>query len=175
MAKYRKMLVDINAPYLQSLMRIIETQSNKTISLWCIGYAKKHILPLWDKDNPNDLRPASALNAAFDYLDGKTVLSDVKKLIKECRVAAKENEVKPIALGAARTIDACSSSVYNPSASLGLALYGSLTLAYAKKGIDASWESLELLAIKECGKMEAALIEIAIQNKPNPAKIKWGC
>ena len=31
MPKYRKMLSDVNAPYLQSLMRLIKTQSKKPV------------------------------------------------------------------------------------------------------------------------------------------------
>ncbi|MDR0794857.1 MAG: hypothetical protein LBE79_02205 [Tannerella sp.] len=34
MKKYRKMLSDINAPYLQSLMKLIETQSKTTLANW---------------------------------------------------------------------------------------------------------------------------------------------
>jgi hypothetical protein len=37
MKKYRKMLSDINAPYLQSLMKLIETQSKTTLAHWSIN------------------------------------------------------------------------------------------------------------------------------------------
>ncbi|MDR3001832.1 MAG: hypothetical protein LBU89_11280, partial [Fibromonadaceae bacterium] len=61
MKKYRKMLSDINAPYLQSLMRLIETQSKTTLANWSIDYARKNILPIYEKACPNDERPKNTL------------------------------------------------------------------------------------------------------------------
>ena len=175
MAKLRKMLSDINAPYIQSLMRLIETQSKETIAKWCIGYAEKDLLPLWEEIYPDDHRPANALKAAQGYLAGEIKLPDVKIQINECRNAAREAEGSPIAQGAARTIDACSSSVHNSAGSLALALYGALTIAYYKAGTNAPWPVLEESAAEECVRMEAALRSITIENELNPAKIKWGC
>jgi hypothetical protein len=41
MPKLRKILGnDMNAPYLVSLMSLIETQSKETIARWCVSYAK---------------------------------------------------------------------------------------------------------------------------------------
>lgn len=64
MAKARKMLSDCNAPYIQSLMKLIETQSKSTLAYWAVDYAEQVILPLWCKHYPNDRRPQNALAAA---------------------------------------------------------------------------------------------------------------
>jgi len=74
MPKYRKMLSDINSPYLQSLMRLIETQSKTTLADWCIDYAKAYILPIYEKAYFNDLRPRNALDAAKEWLAGRVKL-----------------------------------------------------------------------------------------------------
>lgn len=66
---------------MQSLMRLIETQSKATIDGWCVSYAEKHFLPIYEKSFPEDARPTAALNAARDWLDGKVKLPAVKKLI----------------------------------------------------------------------------------------------
>jgi hypothetical protein len=66
MPKYRKMLNDINAPYLQSLMRLIETQSKITLANWYTGYAEEHILSIYEKSYPNDNRPRNTLTAACE-------------------------------------------------------------------------------------------------------------
>jgi len=81
MKKYRKMLNDINAPYLQSLMRLIETQSKITLASWSIDYAKKYIFPIYNKEYPEDMRPMNALDAAGEWLDGKVKLPYVKNII----------------------------------------------------------------------------------------------
>jgi len=175
MPKLRKMLTDPNADYIQSFMRLIETQSTGTIAMWCIDYASTHILPLWNKEFPADNRPIAALAASMGHLVGALPLAEVKKKIMACRTAAQEAEGKHIAQGAARTIDVAASTVHNPAGSIAIAFYGGLTLAYSKKGLDAPWEELEKAAIEECLKMQDSFTEIMVENEPNPAKIKWGC
>ena len=44
MPKYRKMLNDWQAPYIQSLMRLIETQSKINLANWCLDYAERDSL-----------------------------------------------------------------------------------------------------------------------------------
>lgn len=175
MAKPRKMLGDFDAPYIRSLMELIETQSRPTIASWCVDYARARLLPLWERDFPADTRPADALQAARAYLNGVVKLAKVKERIAGCRSAAREAEGFPIAQGAARTIDASASAAHNPASSLSLALYGALTLAYDQAGMKAPWETLEAVAAAECAKMELALRAVAVKDEPNPAKINWFC
>ena len=169
------MLSDINAPYLQSLMRLIETQSKVTIATWCITYAGKHLLPIYEKQCANDMRPRKALAAAKNYLEGTAKLNEAKLLIKDCRQAARDAEGNPVAQAIARAIDASASAIHNLPASLGIALYGSLGLAYHELGTDEKWEALEKHCAKECAKMEAALRKSSVLNEPNPAKITRHC
>ena len=79
MSKPRKMLGTIEAPYIQSLMRLIETQSKATLANWSLCYAEQEILPIYEKTFPNDGRPKAALMAARDWLDGKMKLPAAKK------------------------------------------------------------------------------------------------
>lgn len=81
MPKYRKMLNDINAPYLQSLMGLIETQSKTTLANWCIDYASAHILPIYENAYPDSMGPKNALAAARDWLVGEVKLPYVKNII----------------------------------------------------------------------------------------------
>ena len=175
MAKLRKMLNDVNADYIQSFMRLIETQSRETIAKWCVGYARTHILPLWAREFPDDMRPAAALTAAVEFLDGNVKLADAKKQILECRTAAREAEGKPVAQGAARTIDAAANAIHNSAGAISIAFYGALTIAYSKVGLDAEWGELEQVAVGECLKMKEDFAGIMIADEPNPAKINWGC
>jgi len=175
MPKLRKMLNDVSADYIQSFMRLIETQSKETIAKWCVSYAKFNILPLWLQEFPQDTRPAETLLAMEEFLNGKLKLADAKKQIKECRAAAREAEGNHIAQGAARTIDAASSTIHNSASAIAIAFYGGLTIAYSQKGLDAPWEVLEQTAIEECLKMQESFAKIAIADEPNPAKIEWNC
>ncbi|MDR2581687.1 MAG: hypothetical protein LBC85_11945 [Fibromonadaceae bacterium] len=176
MKKYRKMLSDINAPYLQSLMKLIETQSKATLAHWSIDYARENILPIYERVLPGDERPKNALDAANEWLAGKVKLPYVKNIIlNECHAAAREAEGNPIAQTVARTCGQAAATIHAPTHSLGLALYGALAVAYNKLGINASWDALVNVAAEECAKMESALRAVAVKNEPNPAKINWNC
>ncbi len=84
------MLSARNAPYIQSLLKIIESQSKTTLLKWVLDYSEKHLLPLWDQYYPEDLRPQKAIAAAFDWLQGKVNFTQVKPKILECHAAARE-------------------------------------------------------------------------------------
>ena len=176
MPKYRKMLSDIDAPYLQSLMRLIETQRKTTLANWGIEYARAYILPIYERAYPEDKRPRNALEAAEEWLAGKVKLPDVKNIIlNECHAAAREAEGNPAAQAAARTCGQAAATIHTPTHSLGLALYGALAVAYDELGVEAGWDALLPAAAEECAKMEAALRAVAVEDEPNPAKINWNC
>jgi len=173
--KYRRMLTDWQAPYIQSLFRLIETQSKTTIANWCVNYAETRLLPIYQKSIPCDLRPESAIIAARKCLDGELKLPEAKKIILECNDAARNAENNPTAQASARAIGQCASTIHAATHSAGLLFYGALAVAYDMLGIDAEWNELLSAAEMECGLMQAALQNIAVENEPNPAKINWKC
>ena len=176
MPKYRKMLSDINAPYIQSLMKLIETQSKMTLANWSIDYSYAKILPIYEKAYPGDARCRHTLDAAKDWIEDKVKLPYVKNIIlNECHAAAREADEKPAAQAAARTCGQAAATIHAPTHSLGMALYGALAVAYDTLGINAQWEKLVEIASEECKNMEAALRKISIENELNPAKINWRC
>lgn len=175
MPKARKMLSDWKAPYIQSLMKLIETQSKSTLAHWAVDYAERVILPLWHEFYPDDLRPQNALNAAREWLSGAIKLPQAKSAILECHAAAREAEGNPVAQAAARTIGQCASTIHSAQHCIGLAFYGALAVAYDRLGTDAPWGHITQCAAEECGRMEAALRAAAVEDEPNPAKINWKC
>lgn len=72
--KLRKTYGDVNAPSTVALMRLIETQGKTTIANWTLDYAEAKILPLFSNHRPDDDRPAHAIAAAREWLDGKVKL-----------------------------------------------------------------------------------------------------
>ena len=176
MAKLRKMLGSASSPYIISLMSLIETQSKMTISNWCMDYAEEHILPIFERECPGDLRPRSAIAAARRWFEGKAKLSEVKQIIlKECHAVARELEDKPAAQAAARACGQASACFHTPTHSLGLAFYGAAAIAYERVGTTEKSEIYDLIAAEECAKMEAALRAVMVEDEPNPAKIDWNC
>lgn len=175
MPKVRKMLSDWDAPYVQLLVRIIETQSKSTLVHWAVDYAEGNLLPLWHKHYPDDRRPQNALDAAREWLSGAIRLPQAKKAILECHAAAREAEANPVAQAAARAIGQSASAIHSPRHCIGLALYGAIAVAYDTLGTQTAWEKLEQCAASACGQMYDALRAIAIDNEPNPAKIDWKC
>jgi hypothetical protein len=175
MKKTRKMLSDWYAPYIQLLVKQIETQSKQTLVKWVLDYAEDVILPIWHKNYPDDLRPQMALEAARSYLAAEIKLPQAKLIIKQCTEAARETDSNPAAQAAARAIGQCASTIYSAGHCIGLPLYGALAVAYDCLGIDTAWEQLEKCAAEECGRMLKALTAISVENEPNPAKIDWKC
>ncbi len=174
--KLRKMLGHADSPYILSLMRLIETQSRATIVRWCLDYAEAEILPIYEKHCPGDLRSRRAIDAARDWLAGKCKFPEVKHIIlNECHDAAREAERDPVAQAAARACGQAAVSIHVQTHSLGMAFYGAAAIAYDRLGTAETPETYDLIAAEECGKMEAALRAIAVENEPNPAKIKWNC
>lgn len=175
MPKARKMLSDWKAPYIQSLMKLIETQSKETLSYWAIEYAQLVILPLWCKCYPHDQRPQNALKAAREWLSGEIKLPQAKPIILECHAAAREAEGNPVAQASARAIGQSASTIHSARHCIGLAFYGAVAVAYEQLGKDAPWIQIEQCAAQECGRMEAALRDVAVKDEHNPAKINWKC
>jgi len=175
MPKTRKMLSDWKAPYIQSLMKLIETQSKSTLAYWAVDYSGRVLLPLWSKHYPDDLRPHNALNVAREWLSGAIKLPQAKSVILECHAAARAADGNPVAQAAARAIGQCASTIHSARHCIGLAFYGALAVAYDRLGTDAPWGQIEHCAAEECGRMEAALRAVAVENEPNPAKIDWKC
>ena len=175
MPKARKMLSDWNAPYIQALMKLIETQSKSTLAHWAVDYAEQSILPLWNKHYPEDQRPQNALHAAREWLSGSIKLPQAKTSILECHAAAREADTNPVAQAAARAIGQCASTIHSARHCIGLALYGALAVAYDTLGKNASWKALEQCAADECWRMLDALQAVSVEDEPNPAKIVWKC
>ena len=175
MAKLRKMLGAADSPYILSLMSLIETQSKTTIGDWCVDYAEKYILNIYEKAFPEDDRLRLAVEAYRSYRKGELKLPELKKAVALTVQAAKEAEKNPAAQAAARTIGQDIGAVYTPTHSLGLAFYGAAAIAYDRVGLEEKPEVYDQIAAQECAKMEEALRACMVENEKNPAKIKWYC
>jgi hypothetical protein len=175
MPKARKMLSDWEAPYIQSLVKLIETQSKVTLAHWAIDYSEKIIWPIWDRRHPHDPRPRNALRAARAWLSGTIKLPPAKAAILECHAAAREAEGNSAAQAAARAIGQCASTIHTARHCIGLPLYGAVAVAYDALGPAAPWAQIEKTAAEECRRMLDALLAVAVENEPNPAKINWKC
>jgi len=174
--KLRKMLGDVNAPSTIALKDLIDTQSKDTIQKWCLGYAENKILPIFEKYCPGDNRPRNAIDAAHDYLNGKVKFILVKDIIlNECHTAARELDSNPTAQAAARAVGQGSAVIHTLTHSLGLFFYAAAAIAYDCVGIDAADEVYTGIAEEVCLDYTNALRAIAVENEPNPAKLKWNC
>lgn len=174
--KLRKMLGKADSPYIIAMMRQIETQSKTTIAVWCMDYAEKHILPIFGKRCPNDPRPAMAIAAARDWLEGRKKLPEVKNIIlNECHAAARELDGDPAAQAAARACGQAAACFHTPTHSLGLAFYGAAAIAYDRLGLEASAAEYDAVAAEECEKMRLSLEAVSVPGEKNPAKINWNC
>ena len=119
MSKTRKMLSDWEAPNIQSLKKLVETQSKPTLAHWAVDYTERVILSLWSKYYPDDLRPQNALSTAQEWLSGAIKLLQAKSAIHEYHVTAREADGNPAAQ-VARTIGQCVSTIHSARYCIGL-------------------------------------------------------
>ena len=174
--KLRKMLGDVYAPSAVALRHLIDTQSKDTIRKWCLAYAESRMLPLFEKHCPGDSRPRMAVEAAHDYLDGKVKFSTVKNIIlNECHAAARELDANPTAQAAARAVGQGTAVVHTLTHSLGLFFYAAAAVAYDRVGLSETDEVYAQIAEEVCLDYTNALRAVAVENEPNPAKLKWSC
>ena len=174
--KPRKTLGDVNSLSAITLRELVDTQSKDIIRIWCLGYAERIVLPIFEKHCPDDSRPRNAVNAARDYLDGKIKFPVVKNIIlNECHAAARELEANPTAQAAARAVGQGTAVVHALTHSLGLYFYAAAAVAYDRIGVDATDEAYAQIAEEVCLDYTDALRAIAVRDEPNPAKLKWNC
>lgn len=174
--KLRKMLGDVNAPSTIALRELIDTQSKNTIRKWCLDYAETKILPIFEKHCPCDNRPRGAVNAAHEYINGKVKFLEVKNIIlNECHAAARELDDNLCAQAAARAVGCGSAVVHTLTHSLGLAFYAAAAVAYDRAGIGEDDDVYARIAEEVIIDYTAALRAVAVENEPNPAKLKWNC
>ena len=171
--KLRKTLGDVNAPSVIALKNLIDSQSKDTIRKWCLNYAEDRILPIFETHCPGDERPRNALNASRDYLDGKVKFPVVRNIIlNECHAAARELDANPAAQAAARAVGQGSAVVHMLTHSLGLYFYAAAAVAYDRIGFDTAYEAYAAIAEEVCLDYTDALRAVAVENEPNPAKLK---
>ena len=174
--KLRKTLGDVFAPSTTALRDLIDTQSKETICAWCLGYAENKVLPIFEKYCPGDSRPRNAINAAHEFLEGKVKFPIVKDIIlNECHAAARELAAAPAAQAAARAVGQGVAVVHTLTHSLGLLFYAAAAVAYDRVGLDTTEEAYAEIAEEVCLDYTDALRTIAVEDEPNPAKLKWNC
>ena len=174
--KLRKTLGDVNAPCAIELRELIDTQSKETIRTWCLGYAEDKLLPIFERHCPGDNRPRLAVDAAREYVAGKVKFPVVKGIIlNECHGAARELEDNPVAQAAARGVGQGTAVVHALTHSLGLYFYAAAAVAYDRVGLEATAEEYAAIAEEVCLDYTQALRAIAVEDEPNPAKLKWNC
>ena len=171
--KPRKTIGNFQSPSILSLMRLIETQSKPTLIRWAAGYAKEHIIPVYERAYPADTRPRDAVMNALGWLEGRVKFVDAKESNNAAHTAATEAEGNTAAQAAARAAAHAALTIHVPTHCLGIAFYGGAALAYERAGMDETADVHAAIAADECAKMEDALRMIAVENEPNPARIDW--
>lgn len=147
----RKTLGHVEAPCARELKKEIESREKRSVCLWCIGYAQREILPIYERRYPQDERLRNTLEAALQYLQGEIHFKEVKHIIlSQAHAAAREKEGDPPAQAAARAIAHCASAIHSKRHAMGIYFYGAAAIAYESLGTDAPKEDYEKIAQTLC-------------------------
>lgn len=175
MSKLRKMLGDINSQECISMMRLIETQNLRTLSVWAIAYAGQNYLEIYQAEYPGDLRLKEAVSACEAYLEGKGEGKEIKAVLKEAGQIARDITDNPTAQAAARAVSTACATIQTPTNALGFLFYGAAAVAYSKEGIAQRTEIYEEVALREWQRALSSLQQCAVPDERQPVKIKWNC
>ena len=116
---------------MQSVAR--NTAAHRALALKAAVGAKR-LLPLFEKERPNDDRPRKAIDAIRAWAQGKTVLgmAKVRKLSLDSHAAARAAKTDS-ARFAARAAGQAVATWHVPSHASGVSYYGSKAVAASKK------------------------------------------
>lgn len=117
MAVLRKMLGSLEDPTVKELMRLMETQSKKTLAAWSAAYAREHLLPVLAQCS--DDRPKAALDAVEACLRGERSLNEIKPALTAARTASRELTATPIVQAAAGAVGTAAAVLVTPTNALG--------------------------------------------------------
>lgn len=175
MAKLRKMLGDVNSKECIALMRLFETQSERTLASWAIGYARDNYLGIYEAECPGDSRLGEAVGACEEYLKGEKKLAEIKPQIKAVGQIARELADQPTAQAAARAVSVACATVQTPTNALGFLFYGAAAVAYHGAGLEEKAEVYHGIAGNEFMKAMESFKAVCVEEEPNPANLKWNC
>ena len=175
MAAVKKMLGRADADYIVALMRLMETQSKKTISLWATCYAKEVMLPIYQKKGVEIKEIKAAFDMAEGYFKKEKSLAEMKSVSKQVIAIARQQDLTPAAQAAARAISAAFSSFSTPTSALGMVFYAAASVAYDREGTEQTPQRYEEIAEQEAKNLYQRLQEIAVEGEKKPAKLNWNC
>lgn len=66
-------------------MRLMETQSKRTLANWAVAYAKAYYLPVFEAACPEERCLAETVAACEAYGKGQTSLNELKPLLRRRR------------------------------------------------------------------------------------------
>ena len=169
----RKMLGSADHPAIRHMMRLMETQSHRTLTRFALDAAARY-LPIIQERVPGETRLTAALEAVLAHLDGAP-LAPVKAAVKDARAAAQALAGDPVAQAAARAVATACATAATPTCALGFTFYGAAAIAYHTAGVDADRSIHDDLATRELERLCTALEAACIPNEPDPVRVDWGC
>ena len=174
-AKLRKMLGRADDPEIIALMRLMETQSRRTLACFAADYARENWLSVYEAHCPQDGRVREALNAAAAWTRGEIKAAPAKEKIRVAICAAKEAQEDPAAQAAARAAATAAGVMGTPTNALGMCFYGAAAVAYHTLGVCAPAGEYGEAAAREFVRIHEALSRAAVPEEPNRARINWNC
>jgi len=173
MQKRQKTIGNFDCPEISSLALLAEAQSKRTLCLWSLDYAEAHLLPVFEREFPDDTRPREALANSRGWLEGRVKFVDAKDTNNGAHNAATAAEGHPAAQAAARAIAHASLTIHVSAHCMGIAFYGAVALAYDQLGLNATEQEYLLIAEQAWREMKSELLMIAVADEKNPAKLDW--
>jgi hypothetical protein len=105
------------------LIELVKKTDHKVLALWAIDCVE-HVLPYFEKEYPNDIRPRQALVTLQKWIDtGVFKMKEIRGASLASHAAAREVGENSPARSAARAAGQAVATAHVPTHSLGAAIY----------------------------------------------------
>ena len=174
MPKLRKMLGRADMPVCLALMRLLDTQSRRTVAGWAIRITSEVCLPVYEAHSPEgpDLR-ADVQDCARCAAEGGRPAAVKPQLRALAQIARAEKD--PVAQAAARAIATACAVLQTPTGALGCLFYAAAAETYHTLGTSQPAAVYDQAAEKFFERALADLQDHAVPDEPDPIRVNWNC
>ncbi len=128
------------------LAELLANKDRKALAVWAADCAE-HVLPLFEKERPEDDRPRKAIEAARAFARGEIRVGEARKAALAAHAAARDC-TDDAARAAARAAGHAAATAHVARHALGPVMYATKAAGFAASASEREWQLRRLLVLQ---------------------------
>lgn len=128
------------------LAQLLANNDRKALAVWAADCAE-HVLPLFEKEHPQDDRPHRAIEAARAFARGEIRVGVARSAALAAHAAARA-ATAPAAIAAARAAGHAAATAHVARHALGPVMYATKAAGFAASATERAWQMQHLLDLQ---------------------------